>query len=180
MLLNPLCFLDKVQSKVIHLINNPNLTNSLQSLSHSHLVADLSICYWYFHGHYSQEIKNTIPDPLRHVWTTRSPTHSYPFQVLLHNPQTISHNLFQEHLHYGAPYLLCPSLIPTICLLSYLTFIIFVSIWKRWYVRLEGRNYKKDYKLRLCIQSYPLVKNFWRAFVILLFLGSGKIKIILY
>ena len=31
--------LDKVQSKAIRLINNPNLTNSLQSLSHQRLVA---------------------------------------------------------------------------------------------------------------------------------------------
>ena len=50
--------LDRVQSKAIRLINNPNLTNSLQSLSlsHRHLVADLSIFYRYFHGHCSQEI----------------------------------------------------------------------------------------------------------------------------
>ena len=38
-------FLDRVQSKAICLINNPNLTNSLQSLSHRCLVADLSIFY---------------------------------------------------------------------------------------------------------------------------------------
>ena len=59
--------LDRVQSKAIHLINNPNLTNSLQSLSHRRLVADLSIFYRHFHGHCSQEIKNTNPDPMRHV-----------------------------------------------------------------------------------------------------------------
>jgi len=35
--------LDRVQSKAIRLINNPNLTNSLQSLYHRGLVADLSI-----------------------------------------------------------------------------------------------------------------------------------------
>jgi len=34
--------LEKVQSKAIRLISNPSLTNSLQSLSHLHLVADLS------------------------------------------------------------------------------------------------------------------------------------------
>ena len=59
--------LDRVQSKAIRLINNPNLTNSLQSLSHRRLVADLSIFYRYFHGHCSQEIKNIIPDPMRRV-----------------------------------------------------------------------------------------------------------------
>ena len=43
--------LDRVQSHAIRLINNSNLTNSLQSLSHRCLVADLSIFYSYFHGH---------------------------------------------------------------------------------------------------------------------------------
>ena len=83
--------LDRVQSKAICLINNPNLINSLQSLSHRRLVADLSIFYRYFHGHCSQEIKNIIPDPVRHVRTTRRSTYSHPFQVTLPNPQTISH-----------------------------------------------------------------------------------------
>ena len=84
--------LDRVQSKAIRLINNPNLTNSLQSLSHRRLVADLSISYSYFHGHCSQEIKNIIPDPVRRVRTTRSSTYSHPFQVTLPNPRTIPHN----------------------------------------------------------------------------------------
>ena len=83
--------LDRVQSKAIRLINNPNLTNSLQSLSHNRLVADLSIFYRYFHGHWSQEIKNIIPDPVRRVRTTRSSTYSHPFQVTLPNPRTLSH-----------------------------------------------------------------------------------------
>ena len=73
--------LDRVQSKAIRLINNPNLTNALQSFSHRRLVADLSIFYRYFHGHCSQAIKNIIPDPVRHVRTTRSSTYSHPFQV---------------------------------------------------------------------------------------------------
>ena len=37
-----LCLLDKFQSKAIRLINNPNLTKSLQPLSHRRLVGDLS------------------------------------------------------------------------------------------------------------------------------------------
>ena len=78
--------LDRVQSKAIRLINNPSLTNSLQSLFHPHLVADLSIFYRYFHGHCSQETKNIIPDPVRHFQTTRSSTYSHPFQVTLPNP----------------------------------------------------------------------------------------------
>ena len=86
--------LDRVQSKAIRLINNPNLTNSLQSLSHRRLVADLSIFYRYFHRHCPQEIKNIFPDPVRHVRTTRSSTYSHPFQVTLPNPRTLSHKSF--------------------------------------------------------------------------------------
>ena len=63
----------------------------LYSLSHCRLVADLSIFYRYFHGHWSQEIKNIIPDPVRCVRTTRSSTYSHPFQVTLPNPRTLSH-----------------------------------------------------------------------------------------
>ena len=83
--------LDRVHSKAIRLINNPNLINSLQSLSHRRFVADLSIFYRYFHEHCSQEIKNIIPDPGRRLQTTRSSTHSHPLQVKLPNPQTLAH-----------------------------------------------------------------------------------------
>ena len=86
--------LDEVQSKVIRLFNDPNLTKSPQSLSHRRLVADLSIFYRYFHGHCSQEIKNIIPDPVRRVRATRSSTHSHPFQVALPNPRTLAHKIY--------------------------------------------------------------------------------------
>ena len=86
-----LCLLDKVRSKAIRLINNPNLTKSLQPLSHRRLVGDLSIFYRYFHGHCSQEIRDIIPVPLRRVRTTRSSTHPQPFQVSLPTSQTLSH-----------------------------------------------------------------------------------------
>ena len=86
-----LCLLDKVQSKAICLINNPNLTKSLQPLSHRRLVGDLFIYYGYFYGHCSQEIRDIIPVPLRRVRTTRSSTHSHPFQVSLPNPRTLPH-----------------------------------------------------------------------------------------
>ena len=88
---NLLCLLDKVQSKAIRLINNPNLTKSLQPLSHRRLVGDLSIFYRYFNGHCSQEIRDIIPVPLRRVRTTRSSTRSHPFQVSLHTSRTLSH-----------------------------------------------------------------------------------------
>ena len=86
-----LCLLDKVQSKAIRLINNPNLTKSLQPLSHHRLVGDLSIFYKYFNGHCSQEIRDIIPVHLRRVRTTRSSTHSHPFQISLPTSRTVSH-----------------------------------------------------------------------------------------
>ena len=86
-----LCLLDKVQSKAIRLINNNNLAKSLQPISHHRLVGDLFIFYQYWHGHCSQEIREIIPVPLRRVKTTRSSTHSHPFQVSLSNPRTLSH-----------------------------------------------------------------------------------------
>ena len=86
-----LCLLDKVQSKAIRLINNPNLTKSLQPLSYHRLVGDLSIYYRYFNGYCSQEIRDIIPVPLRRVRTTRSSTHSHPFQVSLPTSRTLSH-----------------------------------------------------------------------------------------
>ena len=81
-----LCLLDKVRSKAINLINNPNITKSLQPLSNRRLVGDLSIVYRYFHRHCSQEVMEIIPVPLRRVRTTRSSTHSHALQVSLPNP----------------------------------------------------------------------------------------------
>ena len=43
------------------------------------------------HRHCSHEIRGIIPVPQRRARTTRSSTHSHPFQVLLHNPQILSH-----------------------------------------------------------------------------------------
>ena len=115
--------LDKVQSKAIHLINNPNFTKSLQSLSHRRLVADLSVFYRYFHGHCSLEIMNIIPDPVRRVRTTRSSTQSHPSQVMLPNPRTLAHKspfiprtsqLWNSFFSTAFPN-------PTICLISNLT-----------------------------------------------------------
>ena len=59
--------------------------------THRRLVGDLSIFYRYFNGHCCQEIRDIIPVPLRRVRTTRSSTHSHPFQVSLPNPRTLSH-----------------------------------------------------------------------------------------
>ena len=45
-----LCLLDKVQSRAIRLINNPNLTTSLQPLSHHRLAGDISNFTYTFTG----------------------------------------------------------------------------------------------------------------------------------
>ena len=112
-----LTLLDRVQSKAIRLINNPKLPNSLQSLSHRRLVADLSIFYLYFHEHCSQEIMNIIPDSVRRARTTRSSAHSHPFEVALPNPRTPAHksHSFQELFNCGTNYHSLLSLNPTIC-----------------------------------------------------------------
>ena len=65
--------------------------NFARSSSPSRLVGDISIFYRYFNGHCSQEIRDIIPVPLRLVSTTRSSTHSHPFQVSLPSSQTLSH-----------------------------------------------------------------------------------------
>ena len=117
-----LCLLDKVQSKAIRLINNPNLTKSLQPLSHRHLVGDLSILYRYFNGHCSQEIRDIIPVHLRLVRTTRSSTHSHPskFHCLLREIYLTNHHSSQEHAIYGTSCLPLAFMSPTTCHLYYL------------------------------------------------------------
>ena len=54
------------------------------------LIYHLSDFYRNFCGHCSQEIREIIPVPLRRVRTTRSSTHSHPFQISLPNPRTLS------------------------------------------------------------------------------------------
>ena len=78
-------------AEAIRVSRNPNLTKSLQPLSHRRLVGDLSIFYRYFHGHCSQEIRDVIPVPLRRIRNTRSSTHSHPFKISLPYPRTLSH-----------------------------------------------------------------------------------------
>ena len=115
--------LDRVQSKAIHLINSPILTNSLHSLSHRRLVPNISIFYRYFHGHCSQEIKNIIPDPVRRVRTTRSSTCSHPSKLhyLIHELYLTNLLSFLELLNCGTHCHPLLSLNPTICHLLNLT-----------------------------------------------------------
>ena len=86
-----LCLFGKFQFKAIRRSSNPNLTKSLQPLSHRHLIGDFPIFYRYFHGHCSQETREIIPVPLRRVRNIRSSTHSHPFQVSPPNLLNLSH-----------------------------------------------------------------------------------------
>ena len=118
-----LCLLDKVQSKAIRIINNSNLTKSLQPLSHRRLVGDLSIFYRYFHGHFlSKENREIIPVPLRRVRTTRSSSQSplSKFYCLIHELYPTNHHSSLEHAIYGMPCLLIAFLNLTTCHVSYL------------------------------------------------------------
>ena len=111
--------LDKVQSKAICLINNPNLTKSLQPLACCCLVGDLSIFYRYFHRHCSQEIRKIIPVPLTRVRATRTSTHNTLSKVhcLLHKLYLTNRHSSQEHAICGASCLLA-FLNVTTCYLS--------------------------------------------------------------
>ena len=60
-------------------------------MCHYLMDGNLSIFYRYFHRHCSQEMREIIPVPLRHVRTTRCSTHSHPFQVSLPTSRTLSH-----------------------------------------------------------------------------------------
>ena len=94
-----------------------SFAKSLQPLSHRRSVGDLSIFYRYFNGHCSQEIRDIIPVPLRRVRTTRSSTHSHPFQVSLptHELYLTNHHSSQEHAIHGTSCLLLAFLSPTTC-----------------------------------------------------------------
>ena len=126
-----LCLLDKVQSKAIRLINNPNLTKSLQPLSHRRLVGDLSILYRYFNRHCSQEIKEIIPVPLRRVRTTRSSTHSplSKFHCLIHKLYPTNHHSSQELAIHETSCHFLPFQNPTICHLLSLAFSSVFLCW---------------------------------------------------
>ena len=96
------CLLDKVQSIAIRLINNLNLTNSLQPLSFS-FGCKFSMFYRCLHEHCPLETRNILSHPLRRFRDTRSSTHSHPFQVSLPNSRTPSHKNYhspKEHAIY--------------------------------------------------------------------------------
>ena len=92
--LSTLSLHDKVQSKALRLVNNPNLTEYLQPLSYRRLVPNLSIFYRYFHGHCSHEIRDVTVFLLpSEAFQELQKLHliSNHLQVSLPNPRTLSH-----------------------------------------------------------------------------------------
>jgi hypothetical protein len=79
--------LDRVEARAFRIINDPVLTNCLQSLSTRRIVASLSLFYRYYNGHCSSELSNRLPPPLRRVRATRLSIQSHPFSVQLVNPR---------------------------------------------------------------------------------------------
>ena len=77
--------LSRVESKAFRLINSPELTQSLQSLSLRRDVASLSLFYRYYTGHCSLELADGVPPPLERPRNTRLATFSHPFSVQLSN-----------------------------------------------------------------------------------------------
>ena len=80
------------QHPVICLINL-NHTKAYQRLPQHRLVTDHLISCRCFHGRCWEETRNIIPYKLEGAKTTRGSTLSHPFQPLLPNPRTLSHNL---------------------------------------------------------------------------------------
>ena len=79
--------LDKVESKAVRLINDLNLTSSLDPLSLRRKVASLSLFYRYYFGHCSVELLGCVPPPLRRPRNTRQASHSHRYSVEISNPR---------------------------------------------------------------------------------------------
>ena len=109
--------LDRVQSKAISLINNLNLTNSLQSLSHRRIVADLSIFYRYFHGHCSQKSRISFLIQQGVFKTPEAlPIHTLSkLHYIIHELYLTNHLSFLELLNCATQCHPLLSLNPTIC-----------------------------------------------------------------
>src|SRR5256885_15940198 len=75
--------LNRVESRAFRLINSPNLTDSLQSLSSRRKVASLSLYYRYFHNYCSSELFESMPPLMRRPRPTRHSTYSHPYSVQL-------------------------------------------------------------------------------------------------
>ena len=77
--------LARVESNVVRLINNKDLTDSLDALHFRHKVASLYLFYRYYFGHCSSELHDRVPQPLPRPRCTRQAVTSHSYSVELCN-----------------------------------------------------------------------------------------------
>ena len=82
---SPYTFLDKVESKAIHLIGDPSLTSTLDPLSLRHEVTSLSLFYPYYFGHCCDELATCIPPPMSRPHSTWEASFAHNYCVELSN-----------------------------------------------------------------------------------------------
>ena len=77
--------LNKVESKAIHLIGDPSLTSTLDTLSLRHKVASLFLFYHYYFGHCSDELAACILPPMAQPLSTWQASFAHNSYVELSN-----------------------------------------------------------------------------------------------
>ena len=90
--------LNRVKSKAFCLINSSPLTDCLNSLSHWHNAASLSLYYRYFHADCSSELENCMPPPSHGTSTSTRLFISHPYSIHLSNAKV------NQYLHSFIPY----------------------------------------------------------------------------
>jgi hypothetical protein len=83
--------LDRVQSKAIRFVDEPTLTDSLQSLHHRRCVSALALFYRYYFGKCSEELASSVPLPLTFTRNTRAHAVCNPFRVTIPRNRTSGH-----------------------------------------------------------------------------------------
>ena len=90
----PSCYLsvlDRLQSKAVRLVNDAQLTNSLQSLHHRRCVSALSLFYRYYFSRCSNELSSIIPLPKSYARSTRLAHVGNPYIVSTERCRTSHH-----------------------------------------------------------------------------------------
>ena len=77
--------LDRIESKVIRLVNSTNVTSKLDPLKLRHVVGSHSLFYRYYFGFCSQELAACVPPPLARPRNTRQATTSHDYCVAIGN-----------------------------------------------------------------------------------------------
>ena len=85
-----LATLDVIQKSAVRLIDDPALTDSLDSLGHRRGVSALSLFYRYYHDRCSDELKSVIPPKACFERSTRFADSQQSFAVKLKKCRTTS------------------------------------------------------------------------------------------